>query len=185
MKILLLNSEFPPIGGGAGNASANISRQLVSLGHQVTILTSRFSELPFSETWQGVDIIRIPSLRRYQDRSGLMEQVSYILVGCQKVGRVIRDFQPDVVLAFFGIPSGVIAWWVRIRHKIPYMISMRGGDVPGFRPYDFGTYHRLVAPFLRVIWKKASSLVANSSGLRDLALTFEPHSSNRLDPQWG
>jgi hypothetical protein len=24
MKILLLNSEFPPIGGGAGNASAKI-----------------------------------------------------------------------------------------------------------------------------------------------------------------
>jgi len=182
LKILLLNSEFPPIGGGAGNASANISRQLVSLGHQVTVLTSRFSELPANEDWLGVHIHRIPSLRRHQDRSGLVEQVSYILVGCQKIGRVIHNFHPDVVLAFFGVPSGVIAWWVKIRHKIPYMISMRGGDVPGFRPYDFGIYHRLVGPFLRIIWKKASSLVANSSGLRDLALEFEPDARIDLIP---
>ena len=28
MKILLINSEYPPIGGGAGNASSNIARVL-------------------------------------------------------------------------------------------------------------------------------------------------------------
>ena len=28
MKILLINSEYPPIGGGAGNASANLARLL-------------------------------------------------------------------------------------------------------------------------------------------------------------
>ena len=182
MKILLLNSEFPPIGGGAGNASANISRHLVDLGHQVIVFTSRYAHLPAHEGWHGVQIQRIPSLRRHQDRSGLLEQVSYILVGCLKVGRLIRDFQPDVVLAFFGIPSGAIAWWVKVKYRIPYMISLRGGDVPGFRPYDFALYHRLVGPFLRVIWKNAASLVANSRGLRDLSLKFEPHARIDLIP---
>jgi glycosyltransferase involved in cell wall biosynthesis len=182
LKILLLNSEFPPIGGGAGNASANISRHFVDLNHHVAVLTSRFAQLPQYEEWHGVHIYRIPSLRKFQDRSGLLEQVSYILVGWWKVGRLIKDFSPDVVLAFFGIPSGAIAWWLKVKYRIPYMISMRGGDVPGFRPYDFAMYHRLVSPFLRVIWKNAASLVANSRGLRDLALHFEPLARINLIP---
>jgi glycosyltransferase involved in cell wall biosynthesis len=50
---------------------------------------------------------------------------------------------------------------------------LRGGDVPGFRPYDFHIYHRLMAPFLRVIWKNAVTIVANSNGLRQLASVFD------------
>jgi glycosyltransferase involved in cell wall biosynthesis len=174
MKILLLNSEFPPIGGGAGNASANIARQLVARGHEVLVLTVRHANLPHEETWEGIRIVRVPALRKRLDRSGLLEQVSFILVGSLWAKRVLRIFPAQVVLAFFGIPAGLIAWLIRKLHNIPYMISMRGGDVPGFRPYDFGTYHRLVAPFLRLIWKDAGSLVANSTGLRVLALKFDP-----------
>jgi glycosyltransferase involved in cell wall biosynthesis len=182
MKILLLNSEFPPIGGGAGNASANISRHLVALGHEVLVLTVRHASLPHEETWQGVRIVRVPALRKRLDRSGLLEQVSFILVGSLWAGRVLKIFPAQVVLAFFGVPAGPIAWLMRKLHGIPYMISMRGGDVPGFRPYDFGTYHRLVAPFLRQIWQDAGSLVANSAGLRALALKFDPIACIELIP---
>jgi glycosyltransferase involved in cell wall biosynthesis len=63
---------------------------------------------------------------------------------------------------------------------------LRGGDVPGFRPYDFRLYHKLSAPFLRLIWKNSSSIVANSNGLRSLALAFNsrypiPVISNGVD----
>jgi len=182
MKILLLNSEFPPIGGGAGNASANIARHLVTRGHDVLILTARHASLPHEETWQGVQIVRLPALRKRMDRSGLMEQVSYILVGSLWAERVLKKFPAQGVLAFFGVPSGPIAWWIRKLHNIPYMVSMRGGDVPGFRPYDFGTYHHLVAPLLHLVWRDAGSLVANSSGLRELALKFDSSACIELVP---
>ena len=45
--------------------------------------------------------------------------------------------------------------------------------MPGFRPYDFHIYHKLVSPFLRLIWKNAAALVANSDGLRRLANAFD------------
>ena len=182
MKILLLNSEFPPIGGGAGNASANIARHLVARGHEVLVLTVRHASLPHDEIWQGVRIVRVPALRKRMDRSGLLEQVSFILVGSLWAGRVLKTFPAQVVLAFFGVPAGPIAWMMRKLHGIPYMVSMRGGDVPGFRPYDFGTYHRLVAPFLRLIWRDAGCLVANSTGLRALALKFDPIARIELVP---
>jgi glycosyltransferase involved in cell wall biosynthesis len=182
MKILLINSEFPPIGGGAGGASANLARQLVVQGHEVLVLTSRYASLPHSESWQGVRIERVAALRRRQDRSGLVEQVSFILAGSLAASPLLKTFQAEVVLAFFGVPSGPIAWLLRKRHGLPYLVSMRGGDVPGFRPYDFGTYHRLMAPFLRSIWREAGCLVANSNGLRDLALKFEPSACIELVP---
>jgi glycosyltransferase involved in cell wall biosynthesis len=81
--------------------------------------------------------------------------------------------RPDVVLAFFGVPSGVVAWLLKIRFGIPYVVSLRGGDVPGFRPYDFWLYHKLAAPALRLIWHGAATVVANSLGLRDLARAFD------------
>ena len=41
MKILLLNYEFPPLGGGAGKATYNLAKELARVGHDVDVLTSR------------------------------------------------------------------------------------------------------------------------------------------------
>ena len=40
----MLNYEFPPMGGGAGNATDNIARRLAEMGHPVSVITSRFGE---------------------------------------------------------------------------------------------------------------------------------------------
>jgi glycosyltransferase involved in cell wall biosynthesis len=85
----------------------------------------------------------------------------------------MREFRPDVVLAFFGLPSGAVAWLLKVAFGIPYVVSLRGGDVPGFRPYDFWLYHKVAAGMLRVIWHGAEAVVANSAGLCGLARAFD------------
>ncbi|MCJ7434916.1 MAG: glycosyltransferase family 4 protein [Anaerolineales bacterium] len=173
MHILLINSEYPPIGGGAGNASANIARELAALGIQVSVVTVHFGNLPREEIVDNVTIYRISSLRRRQDRSGALEQIAFILSASFWTLSWSRQKRPNATLAFFGVPSGAAALCLKWFYKIPYIVSLRGGDVPGFRPYDFKTFHKLIAPFLRVIWKNASAIIANSNGLRDLALAFD------------
>lgn len=173
MRILLINSEYPPIGGGAGNASANIARCLASLGHNVTVVTAHFADQPRIETRDGATIYRIPALRHKQDRSGALEQLTFIASASFWVLGWARQNRPNATLAFFGMPSGAVAWLLKVVYKIPYIVSLRGGDVPGFRPYDFKTFHKLIGPFLRVIWHHASFAIANSAGLRDLALAFD------------
>lgn len=173
MRLLFLNSEYPPVGGGAGNASANLARQLVEMGSEVIVITSAFKDLPKDEVQHQVRILRGPASRTRIDRSNALEQSVFIAGAFWRSIWLMRQYRPDVVLAFFGVPSGVVAWLLKILFRIPYVVSLRGGDVPGFRPYDFWLYHKIAAPVLRVIWHSAAAVVANSSGLRDLARAFD------------
>jgi glycosyltransferase involved in cell wall biosynthesis len=173
MQILLINSEYPPIGGGAGNASANIARELGVLGIHVSVVTAHFGDQPRQEIRGNVTVYRISALRRKQDRSGALEQAAFILCASFWALSWARQNHPIATLAFFGIPSGSVAWILKLVYKIPYIVSLRGGDVPGFRPYDFKTFHKLIAPLLHVVWKNASAIIANSNGLRNLALAFD------------
>jgi len=172
MKILLLNSEYPPIGGGAGNASANLAR-LLARNNEVFLLTSHFGDQPRDENCDGVRILRVSALRRKVDRSNVIEQLAFIAAASFRTLNLVRQFKPDVTLAFFGLPSGAVAWLLKKIYGIPYVVSLRGGDVPGFRPYDFKLYHKIAAPFLHVIWHDASAVIANSKGLHDLATAFD------------
>ena len=57
MRILIINSEYPPIGGGAGNASANIAGRFAHMGHEIAVITSRFGKLPHLEYQKNFDSI--------------------------------------------------------------------------------------------------------------------------------
>ena len=174
MHILILNSEFPPVGGGAGTASAQVARSLVAAGHRVTVLTTRHADLPLEEQRDGYQIIRLPARRRHLHRSTASEQLSFMLVAALRGRPHVRRLRPDGVLAFFGAPSGAAAWFWSFFTRIPYIVSLRGGDVPGFRPYDFAREHALLKPLLRKVWRRAAAVVANSQGLRQLGADFEP-----------
>jgi glycosyltransferase involved in cell wall biosynthesis len=174
MRVLFINSEYPPVGAGAGNASANLARVLAGMGCEVVVITSGYRGLPNEDFRDGVRILRGPAIRGQVDRSGALEQTIFIGGAAYRCLKLMREFKPDVVLAFFGLPSGAVALLLRVVFGIPYVISLRGGDVPGFRPYDFWFYHKLAAPALRLVWHGASAVVANSRGLRDLARAFDP-----------
>jgi glycosyltransferase involved in cell wall biosynthesis len=173
MKILFINSEYPPVGAGAGKASANLALSLVQAGHEVAVITSRLAGLPVDECPEGVRILRGPAPRGRIDRSTAVEQLVFIVGALYRCLTFAPEFRPDVVVAFFGLPSGAIAWVLNKLYGIPYIVSLRGGDVPGFRPYDFWLYHRIAVPLLHPIWRRAAAVVANSAGLRALAERFD------------
>lgn len=187
MRILILNSEYPPLGGGAGNASANLGRAFARAGHTVAVMTAAYAALPKIERnevgrGRSFEVHRVPALRRRAERSGALEQVSFML-GASLAGLgLVRRFKPDVQMAFFGVPCGAVSLWLKICSGVPYVVSLRGGDVPGFRPYDFASYHRLIGPLVRLVWKNAAAVVANSDGLRALAQKFDPATQIEIIP---
>lgn len=187
MRILILNSEYPPLGGGAGNASACLAAELTDLGNEVLLLTSSYRKFALQEEipTRGKNcyqLKRLPALRLKEERSNALEQGSFMVTAALFGLPIVRRWQPQVVIAFFGVPCGASALLWKWVLGIPYIVSLRGGDVPGFRPYDFALYHRLMSPLIRMVWKQSEALVANGSGLRELAHAFDPSASIEVIP---
>ncbi|MBN2377577.1 MAG: glycosyltransferase, partial [Sedimentisphaerales bacterium] len=78
MKILTLNHEFPPVGGGASPVSFELCRHLVQLGHQVDVVTMGFGGLPGREVVDGVVVYRTPALRKRADICHTHEMATYL-----------------------------------------------------------------------------------------------------------
>ena len=172
-RLLLINYEYPPLGGGAGNATAHLAREFTLLGAEVVVLTSGFRGLPGQENSGGFAVKRIPTIRRYIDRCTPVEMLTFMVSASLSALRLTRNWRPDVSIAFFGIPCGPVAYTLKYTYGVPYIVSLRGGDVPGFQPYDLALYHRLMKPAIRFLWGQADCVVANSQGLRDLAQRTE------------
>lgn len=174
-RILLINYEYPPLGGGAGTATAGIARALSELGCDVVVLTSRYRDLPARESVYGFTIVRVPVLRRRVDRATPLQMLTFVASAAVALLPLTRRWRPDVSIAFFTIPSGPVAWLLRVLRGVPYIVSLRGGDVPGFEwAPEARTYHRLTAPVLRFLWRRAYAVVANSRGLAELAQQSTP-----------
>lgn len=181
-NVLLINYEYPPLGGGAGNATYHMAREMASLSQNVYVLTSRFSGQPAYEAVNGVGIIRIPVWRRRKDRSNSLEMLTFLVSGLIQIRKIIKQFAITQVVCFFAIPCGPIALYAKWSSGVPYVLSLRGGDVPGFQHKELRYYHRLLGPVIRRVFIGASAVVANSHYLADLASAFEPKVIPRVIP---
>ena len=64
MDILVLNYEYPPLGGGAAPVCRDLAIKMAEKGNKVTVLTMGYPQLAFRETVDGVEIIRVRCLRK-------------------------------------------------------------------------------------------------------------------------
>lgn len=163
MKILVLCYEYPPVGGGGGRVAAQVAEGLAGRGHDVKVVTAGLRHLPARESLRGVDVLRPASFRRREDTCTVPEMALYLLTAFVPAWRLCREWRPDVVHAHFVVPTGALAWLLRVVTGRPYVLTAHLGDVPGGVPEQTGVLFRIVGPFLRPIWKGAASLTAVSS----------------------
>jgi len=173
MRLLLVNYEYPPIGAGAANATAHIARALVTLGHRPIVLTAAYDSLPARDDVDGILVIRVPAKRARADRSNLFEMATYVASAALALPGVIRTEKPDAAIVFFSMPCGPLGLLARWLADIPYVVSLRGGDVPGTEP-GLNFVYSLLAPMRRLVLRKAVAVVANSTGLKALSEAADP-----------
>lgn len=179
MHILLLNHEYPPIGGGGANASRHIAEELVSVGIRVSVLTAAFTDTPPEEIVDGVHVYRVPAFRHDAARSTFPGILAYTVISFLKSFQLPR---PDLVHAFFGIPGGAVATALSACLDVPYIVSFRGKDVHGGMSRDFGGIRGMMRTVSLPIWRSANALVANSDGLRQIAESVDPTVSVEVIP---
>jgi glycosyltransferase involved in cell wall biosynthesis len=174
VKILVLNYEFPPIGGGGGKASADLCATLAASGHDLRVLTSRSSGLAASEMVDGYQVIRTYSGRRSYFRASFTAMLGYLIGGLIPGYRLISSWKPDLIHVHFAVPSGVLAYLLSKATNTPYVLTLHLGDVPGGVPDKTDRWFRWVFPFTPRIYQEASAVVAVSEFTRQLALSRYP-----------
>jgi len=173
VKILLINYEYPPIGAGAANATKHLAAQFLENGCEVFVLTSGFGDLLGRSVESGVVVLRCKAIRKFQAKSNIFEMLSFVVSGGWSIctGRIGKRF--DVVIVFFSLPCGPLGLLLKYLFKTPYIVSLRGGDVPGLES-SVGRIHKLLSPIRRVVLKNALAVVANSEGLKMASLKADP-----------
>jgi glycosyltransferase involved in cell wall biosynthesis len=169
----MLNYEFPPIGGGAGNAHLCLLRQYADNSDlRIDVLTSAPEPGFFTENFsKNITIYKVGLHKKNLHFWRKTEVIEWLLKARPCYRKLLRENDYDLVHAFFGFPTGWLCY--RSRGKLPYIISLRGSDVPGYN-IRLGLDYKLMTGLFRRIWSCAAAVVANSEGLRRLALEFMP-----------
>ena len=187
MKVLFLNYEYPPLGGGASVATEAILREWTTISDtEVHLVTAAVGNvLEHIHVGGNVYVHRVPIGKNPQKLHS--QSMRDILVYTVKAWFFLQSFirhenkkgKFDVTLAFFTIPCGFLAYLLKIFHGIPYVVSLRGADVPGFsEKYD--TFYLFAKPLVRFLWKRAEKVIPNSAGITELAKRTLPEQTMEI-----
>jgi glycosyltransferase involved in cell wall biosynthesis len=149
-KILVLNYEFPPLGGGASPVSYEVAKRLSETGKcRIDVVTMGYKDLlTYEEINENFRIHRVRCLRTKKEICHPWEQMSYLVSAYFKARRLILKEHYDICHTHFIIPTGVLSYVFKRQYKLPYVITSHGSDVLGY-----GKRFRLLYPILTKSWK--------------------------------
>ncbi len=178
----MLNYEFPPIGGGAGQAHAALCREFTHHADlRVDVVTSGTASGVERESWgENVTLHRVGIRKADPHRWQRKEVLSWLARAKGPYRRLLATRNPQLVHAFFAFPSGWLCY--RTRRRYPYLVSLRGSDVPG-QNVRLQLEYKVLGPLVfKPIWQHAARRVACSEGLRQRALQFMPEAAIDVIP---
>ncbi len=169
MKLLILNYEYPPLGGGAGICSRYQAEGLAKHGHEVTVLTTWFQGEKELEQRPNFKLIRLKSRRKKVFRSNPVEMFFWAIKSFRyiRINKLYTD--TELVLAHFTLPGGIVAFLMNLLYKKPYYIISHGQDIPWFSPRELFFYHLIFYFPIKWICSRASKItVLSEKRLRNL-----------------
>jgi len=174
LRVLMVNYEFPPLGGGTGVACSQLLAELAGRRDiHVDLLTSGLgSLLERRQLAPNIKLHHIPVAKRDLHYWRASELVVWTVRALSYARSLSRAQRFDLCHCWAGWPSGIIGH--RLRRHLPYVVSLRGSDVPGYN-----SRLRLLDPLLmrhlcRRVWGESARVVAVSRTLRSLALESQP-----------
>ena len=124
-------------------------------------LTSRFPEIPISETRHGITVhhprfLAVPGIGMATNPLTLHRAARHTLARL-----IARGFAFDAIDAHYLYPDGVAAVWLAREHGVPVVLTARGSDTSQLPHY------RIPGRLIRTAIKRADALIAVSAALKD------------------
>ena len=180
MNILVLNFEYPPLGGGASPVCHEINKRYVAMGHAVSVVTMHYKDLAERETIDGVHVIRIACKRKQLHMCSPFEQWTFLLRAKHFLKDWLSAHRFDVVHAHFILPTGILCRFIKKTFGIPYIITAHGSDVPGFNPDRFRFLHLWTPPMIQAIIFDATCITSPSAYLKQLITRVAPSQADKM-----
>lgn len=168
MNILMLNYEFPPLGGGASPVSYEIAKGYVRCGHRVDVVTMQYKGLKEFEVVDGIYVYRVRCLRSKKEICHPWEMLTYIWAASFFLSKHLNSATYDMNHTHFVIPTGAVSLWLKKKFNIPYIITSHGSDIPGYNADRFKLLHLFTGPLLRKILNHCSGAYTGSRYLANL-----------------
>lgn len=168
LKIITLNYEFPPLGGGASPVSFEIAKGLSQLGHEVEVVTMGFGDLPKIEIINNIKVHRVKCWRSKKEICHPWEQITYLFASYFYVRKMLQKKQYDLCHCHFLIPTGLLARKLKKKFGLDYFVSSHGSDIPGFNQDRFKLLHKFTRPWLLKVFREAKFQTTPSFFLKDL-----------------
>lgn len=166
----MLNYEFPPLGGGASPVSYEIAKRLSEKkGISVDVVTMGFRGLKkIEKVSNDLRIYRVRSFRRRKEVCSPLEQLSYLLSAFLFCKKLIEERQYDICHCHFLVPTGLLAYLLKRKYGLRYVVTSHGSDIPGFNADRFKFLHRFTGPLLRRIAGDSDLITVPSNYLKKL-----------------
>jgi glycosyltransferase involved in cell wall biosynthesis len=170
LRIGIVCHEFPPIGGGGGQAVYDLANNLMKKGHSLHVITSQFNGLMEYEFKDGIHVRRIFSFRseKYpgilQSTRAVSSMLALYSFFPSSLFYIIKSQKLDVVHGFFLIPSGLPAVIAAKLCDIPSVVTAAGADIHD--PTRYRRSRTFLRMILRWIIKEADIVTAVSNDMK-------------------
>ena len=169
MRILMLNNEFPPLGGGTGTVNQAMLQQFDRFGGcEIDLITSALGNVYEKEAFsERIRVYKVPVRNRNIHHSSNRELIEYAARSLCLALKLQRKNPYDLCFAWSAVPAGAVALALKRLRGLRYIVRVCGPDIPGFeRRYQM--IHSVIAPLIRRVWRGAEQVIAKSHGEIDL-----------------
>ncbi len=172
MSVLILNYEYPPLGGGAGVVSKYHAEGLAEAGIKTTVLTTWFEGEKEIEEKGNLTVIKLKSRRKYTYKSTADEWISWIQLSKKFLSNYLVKNKFDYCFAHFALPGGEVARYINKKFHIPFAVISHGQDIPWFFPKQMFKYHIITYFWIKHICTKADKLILLTDSMKKNADRF-------------
>jgi phosphatidylinositol alpha-1,6-mannosyltransferase len=175
MRLLMLNNEFPPLGGGMGTVNLALIRWFSQVPDlEIDLITSGLGKRHESERFaERIWIHRVPVNNRNLHHSTNRELLTYSGRALSLALRLARSRRYNLGLAWSAVPAGAVAFAMRRIIGLPYLVRVCGPDIPGFER-RYKRLYPLLTPVIRQIWRGSEAVIAKCQEEADMIWSVDP-----------
>ncbi|HOK40403.1 MAG TPA: glycosyltransferase family 4 protein [bacterium] len=163
LKIIVINHEFPPFGGGGSYQTKYLVEELANQGHIIYLLTIANPTEPPVLKINNYIKVNIPAKRKSNEEINFFAAFLFIFRTAFFLEEFLESNEIDIIHAQFSLISGFAVALINNvikRKKIKFIITSLGADI--YEPTRFKGFRFFFNFLNKWIFKKADCITAPS-----------------------